>query len=273
MGEFGNAVDPEVAVYIASTGVRIGYNDDLSVLNDDARLVLNLTGDVRYIVAVADQPATTTGDVSVSISGTSTTPIIALNANTFGDGSAAVGLDVNTDIDYYTITAPADATGNLSLNTSGATFTPRLALFDASGAMVAGPAASINYNAVVPGQAYRVAVFSLNYASSGSATLNYNFSDITAVVTNTLDAGAGSLRQAMLDANAHANEGGLPDKIRFCDSGCWSPHDCPEQRSSEHYRSSNHRRVNSAWHGRFSIGCHRRWRAHWRDRWIENFCQ
>ena len=122
---------------------------------------------------------------------------------------------VNTDIDYLRFVSPADATGNLSLSVTNATYTPRIALFDDSGVLLAGPSAAINYTSVTPSQAYRVAVFSDSYASSGTSTLNVNFSDITAEVTNTADSGPGSLRQAILDANAHVNEGGLPDKIRF----------------------------------------------------------
>ena len=111
------------------------------------------------------------------------TGVIPLSVSTFGDGGTNVTLDVNTDIDYYSFVAPADATGKLNLSFTGATFTPRVALFDASGGMVAGPSSAINYNAVVPGQAYRVAVFSESYASTGTAAFSFNFSDLTAVVT------------------------------------------------------------------------------------------
>src|SRR5262245_33605521 len=37
----------------------------------------------------------------------------------------------------------------------------------------------------------------------------------TFLVTNTLDAGAGSLRQAILNANAKPNVGGVADRIEF----------------------------------------------------------
>lgn len=215
VGDFGNAVDPEVAVYNANTGVRVGYNDDINFLNDDAQLTLNLVGGTRYIIAVADEPASNTGDVSIVITAPNNTSSTAIVLNTFGDGGSLVAINSNTDIDYFSFTAPADATGNLNISLTGASFIPRVALFDSSGDMVAGPAASISYSNVVPGEAYRLAVFSQNYATSGTANLNIDFSDITAVVTNTSDSGPGSLRQAMLDTNAHLNEGGVPDKIRF----------------------------------------------------------
>lgn len=122
VGDFGNTVDPEVAVYIASTGARVGYNDDLSIFNDDARLILNLVADVRYIIAVADNPNTTEGNLSIVVSAPSRTGSFLLTPDVFGDSTVPVLLDVPTDIDYYSITAPADATGNLSIFTEGSTF-------------------------------------------------------------------------------------------------------------------------------------------------------
>ncbi len=44
--------------------------------------------------------------------------------------------------------------------------------------------------------------------------MNVNF-DTPGRVTNTSDAGPGSLRQAILEANSHANDSGVPDKIIF----------------------------------------------------------
>ena len=219
VGDFGNTVDPEVAVYIASTGAQIGYNDDLSAFNDDARLVLNLVADVRYIIAVSDMPATTPGNVSIIVSASFRTGAFLLTPDSFGDATAAVLLDVNTDIDYFSITAPPDATGGLTISATGATFNQRFALFNSAGTLLQGPLVSIGVSNVSPGQEYRIAVFSSNYASSGSLTLNVNFVQSGAAVTNTLDAGPGSLRQAILDANAHPNDPGLADKIRFAIPG------------------------------------------------------
>ncbi len=110
VGDFGNTVDPEVAVYVASTGVRVGYNDDLSEFNDDARLVLNLIADVRYIIAVADFPHTNAGNVSMIVTAPFRTGSFLLFPDPFGDASASITLDVGTDIDYYSIIAPANAT-------------------------------------------------------------------------------------------------------------------------------------------------------------------
>lgn len=214
VGDFNNSVDPEVAVYVASTGVRIGYNDDVSFLVDDARLTLSLLADVRYIVAVADETGTNTGELSLKIQGSSNTVVSGTTLNSFGDAVLTVNLDVNTDIDLYQIVAPEDATGALQVSFSGATFTPRVALFNAAGDMISNPGASLSNFAIVPNEVYRLSVYSANYASSGTATMIINFTDTTAVVTNTADSGPGSLRQAMLDANAHLNEG-TPDTIRF----------------------------------------------------------
>lgn len=219
VGDFGNTVDPEVAVYNASTGALVGYNDDLSAANDDARLVINLVADVRYIIAIADQPATTAGNVSLIISAPFRTGSFLLTPDSFGDTTVSVLLDVNTDIDYYSIVAPSDATGNLRVTASASTFNHRFALFNSSGTLLLSSQSGINFSGVNPGQEYRIAVYSSNYASSGSLTLNVNFANSGAVVTNTSDSGPGSLRQAILDANAHPNDLGVPDKIRFAIPG------------------------------------------------------
>ena len=215
VGDFGNTVDPEIAVFNASTGQQIGYNDDQSVSNDDARLVINLTADVRYIIAVADLSASTAGNVSITVSAPFRTGSFLLAPDTFGDASSSVLLDVATDIDYYSISAPSDATGNLSITTVGSTFNHRLALFGANGSLIQGPLVSLNFSSVIPNQEYRIAVFASNYASSGTLNLVVNFAQSGTVVSNTLDAGPGSLRQAILDANAHPNDPGVADKIRF----------------------------------------------------------
>ncbi|MEQ1903901.1 MAG: right-handed parallel beta-helix repeat-containing protein [Pirellulaceae bacterium] len=215
VGDFGNTVDPEVAVYVASTGALVGYNDDVSVFNDDARLVLSLVADVRYIVAVADVPATETGNVSIFVAAPARTGSVLLPLDAFGDATTSVLLDVSTDIDYFSITAPANATGNLTVSTNGATFAPRLALFGPTGALLQGPFNVISIGGVIPNQEYRVAVYSINYAGSGSLNLDVNFTNPAGVVSNTLDSGPGSLRQAILDANVHTNNVGTLDKIRF----------------------------------------------------------
>lgn len=215
VGDFGNTVDPEVAIYIASTGARVGYNDDLSAFNDDARLTLNLTADVRYIIAVADNPNTTAGNVSIIVTAAFRTGSFLLTPDVFGDATASVLLDVPTDIDYYSITAPADATGGLTVSTSGSTFNHRLALFNSAGTLLQGPLVSLSYSSVDPNAEYRIAVFSNQYATAGTLNLNIDFAERGAIVTNTLDSGPGSLRQAILDANAHPNVTGQVDKIAF----------------------------------------------------------
>ena len=219
VGDFGNTVDPEIAVYDASTGAQIGYNDDLDSFNDDARLVVNLVADVRYIVAVADNPGTTAGNLSVIVTAPFRTGSFLLAPDPFGDVTASVLLDVPTDIDYYSITAPVDATGALTISTTGSTFNQRLALFSSTGTLLQGPLVSISITSANPGEEYRVAVFPSNYATSGSLNLLVNFANSGAVVTNTSDSGPGSLRQAILDANAHPNDPGVPDKIRFAIPG------------------------------------------------------
>ena len=215
VGDFGNTVDPEVAVYVASTGARVGYNDDISEFNDDAHLVLNLVADVRYIIAVADFPNTTPGNVSILVAASFRTGSFLMAPDVFGDASASVLLDIGTDIDYYSITAPPNATGGLIITTSASTLNHRLALFNSSGTLVQGPLVSINFPSVDPNAEYRIAVFSSDYSTAGTLTLNIDFAVTGAIVANTLDSGPGSLRQAILDANAHSNVNGQIDKIVF----------------------------------------------------------
>lgn len=215
VGDLGNTVDPEVAIYIASTGARVAYNDDLSSVNDDARLIVNLVADVRYIVAVADQPGTTAGNVSIIVTAPFRTGSFLLTPDVFGDATASVLLDVPTDIDYYSITAPANATGVLLITTSASTFNHRLALFNSAGTLLQGPLVSLAISNVNPNQEYRIAVFPNGYATSGTLQLNINFANTGTLVTNTSDSGPGSLRQAILDANAHPNDAGAIDKILF----------------------------------------------------------
>lgn len=88
VGDFGNTVDPEVAVYDINTGVRVGYNDDISEFNDDASLVLNLTADVRYVIAVADFPNTTAGNVSIIVTAPFRTGSFLLIPDPFGGSSS-----------------------------------------------------------------------------------------------------------------------------------------------------------------------------------------
>lgn len=215
VGDFGNTVDPEVAIYNASTGVQVGYNDDLSSVNDDARLIVNLVADVRYIVAVADQPGTTAGNVSIIVTAPFRTGSFLLTPDVFGDATASVLLDVPTDIDYYSFTAPANATGVLLITTSASTFNHRLALFNSAGTLLQGPLVSLAISNAIPNQEYRIAVYPNGYATSGTLQLNINFANPGTLVTNTADSGPGSLRQAILDANAHPNDSGAVDKILF----------------------------------------------------------
>ena len=175
VGDLGNDVDPEVAIYVASTGARIAYNDDLSLFNDDAKLTINLTADVRYIIAVGDEPATKAGNVSIIVSAPFKSGSFLLTPDALGDASASVLLDVPTDIDYHSITAPADANGVLAISAAAATFNQRLALFNSTGTLLQGPATSINITNAVPGQEYRIAVYSNNHATSGSMNLLVNF--------------------------------------------------------------------------------------------------
>jgi parallel beta-helix repeat protein len=223
VGDFGNAVDPEVAVYLASTGALVGYNDDVSAVVDDARLVLNLVGATRYIIAVADEPSTTTGNVSIVVAAPLLSGSFLFTPDVFGDATSTMFMDFASDIDFVSVTAPPDATGGLAVRVTESTFTHRLALFNSTGALLQGPASSLSISNALPNQEFRIVVYSQNYASTGSLKLFVDFAEPGALVSNTLDAGPGSLRQAILDANAHPNVLGFPDKIHFAIPGA-GPH-------------------------------------------------
>ncbi|MFO1002100.1 MAG: M10 family metallopeptidase C-terminal domain-containing protein, partial [Planctomycetaceae bacterium] len=205
VGDLGNAVDPEVAVYVASTGAQIGYNDDVSAFNDDAKLTINLTSDIRYIIAVADQPATTAGNVSVIVTAPFRTGSFLLTPDALGDASASVLLDVPTDIDYYSVTAPADANGVLAISAATPTFNQRLALFNSAGTLLQGPLTSLNISNAVPGQEYRIAVYSSNYATSGSLDLLVNFATERPDIRMTSATGNGSTGIAVSYEIANGN--------------------------------------------------------------------
>lgn len=196
----------------------IGANDDFGSLN--SFMQLNLSIWQRYIVVVGDFGNNSAGDVAVSISSTASSALTVLTPDTFGNVSTNGLVDANGDIDFFRIIAPADASGALSLSLiASAGLSPRMVLWGPGGVPLTTGSSVINYNSIVPNAEYRVSVFSNSFASSGAYTLNVDYADNVAVVTTTSNGGAGSLRQAILDVNSHANEGGVADRIRFAIPG------------------------------------------------------
>ncbi len=209
------AIDPEIAIYNASNGVRIAYNDDVSLFNDDARVITNLTVGVRYIVAVADKAATSTGNIEITTTAPTATSAFPVTLDSFGDGRILASVDSATDIDYFSFKSPPDSTGIVNFRSSSSTFTTRVTLFDSSGTRLADGLGAIGANNIAPNREYRIAVCSDNFASSGTTSIVVDFTNPGARVTNVSDSGPGSLRQAILDANAHPNVLDQPDVIRF----------------------------------------------------------
>ncbi len=153
--------------------------------------------------------------MSVIVTAPFRTGSFLLTPDVFGDATASVLIDAPTDIDYYSITAPANATGGLTVTASGSTISHRLALFNSFGTLLQGPFVSLAISSAVPNEEYRIAVYPDAYGASGTLQLNLNFANTGTLVTNTSDSGPGSLRQAILDANAHPNDAGAVDKILF----------------------------------------------------------
>ncbi len=208
------AIDPEVAIYNASTGTRLAYNNDISVFNDNARLNVGLTAFTQYIVAVGDRTGTNNGIINLDIAAPFRTPSAVLTVDNFGDVSGSEDISLAGDIDYISIISPPDATGQLKIYPSSTNFSPTIVLFDSVGRRMLGPTLG-PYPGILPNQEYRLAVMSSIYDRTGTFTALFDFSEPGAVVTNTLDSGPGSLRQAILDTNGHPNIPRANDEIRF----------------------------------------------------------
>ncbi len=183
VGDFGNIVDPVVAVYDYDTGDLLAANDDISASFDDAQVSLLLDGFTNYIVVTADDNGDALGDLEVFIeSPQSTNPLtITLDAN--GDGSRMHDLSPNEDTDFFQFTAPLTSTGYLTVTASpAATLDTVLYLFDEFGMEVdrgvggsVGDPTVLVFNDVQPLKEYDLSVLSRNYATSGASTIEVNF--------------------------------------------------------------------------------------------------
>jgi len=163
-------VDPVVAVYNASTGAQLGF-DDNSGGGSSAQLSLSLDSATRYIVAVADAASTGTGNVEILIDapGTGTYKTISLDAA--GDGSSSDLLGA-TDTDFFRFTAPADTNGELALRVvpGVGTLDTAVALFDSGGILLAqsysagaGLEDVLTIAGLTPGAVYYASVLPRNY--------------------------------------------------------------------------------------------------------------
>ncbi len=80
-----------------------------------------------------------------------------------------------------------------------------LGAFGPSGRLIGPTTRELNIELIRPGDVYRVAVMSAVFSTAGTTNLIIDFEESGIVVTNTLDAGPGSLRQAMLLTNSSLN--------------------------------------------------------------------
>jgi ELWxxDGT repeat protein len=186
VGDFGNIVDPVVAIY-DSTGARIAIDDD-SGPDDDALLSVNLNRWERYVIAILDQGNNSTGDVELVINGpVQTTSISVFVDSTTGDGgSSSQLLDATGDVDHYRFVAPESASGNLTVDISPTIGLDVAAvLWDSAGNLISrsdsagiGLDETLFTNSVSPGQEFYVSVRSSEYASSGNFDLDINFETV-----------------------------------------------------------------------------------------------
>jgi len=177
-------VAPLVAVYDAATGELLGSTATASE-GTTRQLRLPLAAWHRYIVAVADDDRSGTGDVEIVIQGPetlSTTPI-AIGAGGTGN-LAGQELRVPEDSDFFSFTAPADADGTLTLTVSPFWIGLDTAaiLLDAAGNELAksylpggGEDDVIALGGVTPSTTYYLTVLSKDYADQGSYDVSVQF--------------------------------------------------------------------------------------------------
>ncbi len=194
--------------------MRVGYNDDESVFNDNAELIVQLSSDVRYIIGTADRPNTATGVITVTVTAPSRSFDTTVFPDAFGDVSINTQINTPTDIDYFTFTTPADTTNRLRVYEPPSAVSGFYSLFTADGLRISQFAAGVEV-AATANTTYRLAVSTRKHASSGPLSFVIDIEERGAIVTNTLDSGPGSLRKAIIDANAHANIPGKAAKIVF----------------------------------------------------------
>jgi arylsulfatase A-like enzyme len=182
-------VDPVVAVYDASTGAKLGFDDD-SGTGDDAKLTLTLEENHRYIVAVADDDGNDTGDVSLTVSGPGRSEPTLMNLDSNGRNTPKnVYLRSANNSWIFKMRAPSDSNGELTISASPTTATLDVdaVLFDADGNMLAyavnaGVVETLSYSGVVAGGLYYLTVFPRDYATSGYFDLDVQFGLTSSVV-------------------------------------------------------------------------------------------
>ncbi|MAE62839.1 MAG: hypothetical protein CMJ18_01085, partial [Phycisphaeraceae bacterium] len=181
--DLGNAVDPVVAVYDASSGALLGF-DDNSGPGSDAQLTLSLSGFTRYILAVADADRTNAGDVAIEID--TPTSVTAPNIPIAGDGSGQLlnqQINSDADTDFYRFTAPVASTeATITVTPADGALQLDAVLFDAAGSELSrdlftsvGTPTTFTYTGFTPGTEYFLSVHSHDYASNGDFDVAVQF--------------------------------------------------------------------------------------------------
>jgi V8-like Glu-specific endopeptidase len=218
VGDYGNAVDPMVAVYNAATGAKLAWDNDAGP-DDDARLSISLNSWTRYIIAVADYSQSNTGDVSISIvaPGANAKSPVTIDSST-GQGSSSSVIDNVADTDYFIFTAPVNSQGMLNVSVSpAAALNTNIVLWNAAtGEFLAssnnggvGGTDTLSFSGVLPGAQYQLAVHSFNFLTQGTFTVNLAFAlDSTAPTITGVYAGSSTWTAAFMDTIDGGGAGG-----------------------------------------------------------------
>ncbi len=179
--DFGNSVNPEIAIYDADTGAKIAWADDF-LFSDDPLISVSLSSWHRYIVTIADHEEDTTGDVGIFITAPSSSSAQAVTIDASGHGGTSGLINANGDTDFYSVIAPTDATDLQVTLSPTAPLDGVVVLWDAAGNEIqrrdvagVGGTETIVFGGVVPGNEYRATVFSRNYNSNAAFDLDFDF--------------------------------------------------------------------------------------------------
>ncbi len=167
------SVTPAIAVYDSVTGEQVASN---IATGNSAQLTF--AGEMwhRYIVAVADDNLTDTGDVEIFIEDSGAYSFSMISIGGDGVGSVSGFIDNVADIDALRFTAPANSDGNLTVVVTPSNgLNAATILLDSNGnelakAYLNGPNVvdTITYAGVTPGAQYTLVVNSVDYATQGN---------------------------------------------------------------------------------------------------------
>jgi len=197
----------------SATGQRLAYNDDISYpSNTDSRVTINLTAGTRYYVGITNYTTTSRGAYSWSIDGPSvtTTPTddvyenndtfaSAYNLGTLSSTSTISSLVMADAADWYrfTTTATGTASNTVSISFQNAQGNLQLALYNASGTLLATSAGTGNTETIsLSGRAVGTYYIDV-YGNSGATNPNYSLSIVAPTTTGTPTTGGFQITLSM----------------------------------------------------------------------------